>query len=292
MPLWGKQDNLASQPKYVSRTAFFNSTAVNAANDTINILSANTGFATGDAVLYSINGGTVIGGLTNATTYYVRNVGTGVIELYDTFANAINLSATAGRVNITGAGVGTQTLQRVGNIGNTFGDSNYNGKQVLFVDREESRTQEARSKGLHSPGWWVYRTWTNADGSVQHSGELLVAMDVTAATSGDADDDAILPDPGVITIDVEPQDETVTEGGAVTFTVEASITSDSTLAYQWQELSGEAWVDIDGEDADTIEFTTTTLADDGRRFRVVVSAVAAEPVTSEVATLTVEEDLG
>lgn len=101
MALWGKTDALASTPKYVARKAFFDSTAVNTTAETINIIGSNTGFATGDAVAYSINGGTVIGGLVDGTTYFVRVVGAALIELYNTYANATAASGTTGRLNIT-----------------------------------------------------------------------------------------------------------------------------------------------------------------------------------------------
>jgi len=69
---------------YVTRIAYFDSTGVDTDEDTINLIQSNTGFATGDAVHYSINGGTVIGGLTDATVYYVRVVGAGCYRYYMT----------------------------------------------------------------------------------------------------------------------------------------------------------------------------------------------------------------
>lgn len=287
MPLWGKTDALASQPKYVSRTAYFDSTKVSADNDTLDIITANTGFATGDAVLYSINGGTVIGGLVDATTYYVRNVGAGTISLYDTYANAIALSGTTGRLNLTGAGVGTHTLKRVGSTANPFGDRNYNGHQVLFVDRVESRTPEARARGLRSPGWWVYRTWTNGDGSVQHSAELLIAMDVVPGDSGDSNDDTILPDRTIVIL-TQPQDDESASGSEVVFAVTVDVDPVATPSYLWQVSTddGDTW----GTASGTNNLATYTIADntglDGNLYRVVVSADGATSVTSSAALLT------
>lgn len=287
MALWGKTDTLASQPKYVSRIAYFDSTAVNTTAETINILASNTGFSTGDAVLYGINGGTVIGGLTDNTTYYVRNVGAGLISLYDTYANAINLAATTGRLNISGAGVGTHTLKRVGSIANAFGDHNYNGQQVLFVDREESQQKENRDRGLVSPGWWLYRTWTNADTSVQHKAELLIAMDVPVATSGDASDDAVVVD-RTITITAQPQDDESASGSEVTFSVTATVSPTAALTYLWQVSTddGATW----GSASGTNNAASYVIADntglDGNQYRVVVSSSGATSVTSAAALLT------
>lgn len=286
MASWGKTDTLADQPLYVSRIAYFDSTAVNTTANTINILSSNTGFATGDAVQYSINGGTVIGGLTDATTYYVRNVGAGLIELYDTYANAINLAATTGRLDIMGAGVGRQTFKRVGNIANSFADHNYNGQQVLFVDREESQQKQNRDRGLVSPGWWLYRTWTNADSSVQHNAELLVAMDVPNAVSGDASDDAIVVD-FTITITEQPADQTVDALTDATFAVDFTEVS-GTVDIQWQSSTdGTTWNDItDATGFDLTIVTTDPLFVDGNEFRAVLTG-GGSTVTSNAALLTV-----
>jgi hypothetical protein len=55
------------------------------------------------------------------------------------------------------------------------------GATVMFIDRAAAQLPDNRAKGIKSPGWWIYNSWTNADGSVQHSAELLVAINELAA---------------------------------------------------------------------------------------------------------------
>ena len=284
MSLWGKTDNLAGTPKYVTRIAYFSATAVDAAANTINLIQSNTGFSTGDAVYYSINGGTVIGGLTDATTYFVRVVGAGLIELYSTYAQAIAAPAVTGRLDITGAGVGTHTLRRTG-AANPFGDHNYNGQAILFVDREESQVATTRAKGLVSPGWWLYRTYTDANGRTRNKSELLVAIDVVTATSGDNGDDAVLPDL-TLTIATQPANTTVAAGANATFTV-AVTTNAATVGYQWQtSTNGVTWTDITGQVTNTLTLNKVTAPMNGNKYRVIATA-ATIVATSTAATLTV-----
>lgn len=155
------------------------------------------------------------------------------------------------------------------------------------IDAGEVTTEEAKSAGINTAGWGKYTTYTDGNGNVRHKFESLVAM---GSITGDADDDLVLPDPGVITIDEQPEDLEVTEGDTAEFVVEASITSDSVLNYQWQEEVDEEWVDLEGEDSDTLDLGVVDLDDDDRVFRVVVSAAGAVSVTSDEVTLTVNEE--
>jgi hypothetical protein len=162
MALWGKHDTLADQPKYVARIAKFDSTAVNTTAKTIDLSGANTNFVTGTAVYYSINGGTVIGGLTDATTYFVHRDDAGRISLYDTQAHAISGGAT-GKVNITSAGVGFHTFKVDASVANPGYDHNYNGNGLIFVDGGEAQVTANRARGIKTPGWVTYSSYTDAD---------------------------------------------------------------------------------------------------------------------------------
>jgi len=65
------------------------------------------GFTTGDGVLYDIDGGTVVTGLTDATVYYVEVLSADTIHLHLTRAAALALGAP---IDLTVVGVGTQNL--------------------------------------------------------------------------------------------------------------------------------------------------------------------------------------
>lgn len=279
MALWGKTDALASAPKFVARKAYFDSTAVNTTAETINILSSNTGFATGDAVLYGINGGTVIGGLTDATTYYVRVVGAGLISLYDTYAHAIDTGATTGRANISGAGVGTHILQRT-TAANVAGDHVYNGHQIIFVDAQEAQATANKAKGITGAGWWAYRTYTDAQSTTRHKAECLIAMAVGSVAAGDAEDTVAVD--LAITIGTQPLSAAIVSPDDVTLVVEATINGNVPLTYQWYDASDDSA--IEGATAATLVLTAVTAP---QSYYVIVSGGGIE-LQSDTAEITEE----
>jgi hypothetical protein len=296
MALFGITDALASAPKFIARKALFDSSStsvVNATNDTINLLPSNTGFNTGDSVYYSINGGTVIGGLTDATTYFVRVTGAGLITLYDTYAHAVAGGAT-GLAGITGVGVGTQSLQLTG-AANASGPNN---SDLVFVDAAEARATETRAKGIKNAGWWLYKTWTNADGSVAKQAECIIALnDANTAldpdTTGDRED--TIAEDLVITIGTHPANITKTAPATATFTVVATSNSTEVLTYQWQiqQEGAGSWANISGATLASYTTGATATGDgagatDGDKYRVVITAgTSGVEATSNSATLTV-----
>jgi hypothetical protein len=285
MPLWGKTDALASIPKTIARRALFNSaTAVDATANTINLLASNTGFATGDAVVYNSNGGTAISGLTSGTTYFVRVVGAGLVELYGTYAQAVATGATTGRVDITDVGVGVQSLQHTGAANPAAGQPG-----IFFVDANEATVAANKAKGITGAGWWLYRTYTDAQSATRHKAECLVAIAVNAADSGDAEDTVTVD--RAITISAQPQSVSVADGEGATFSVTATATGTGALSYQWQLSTddGSTWANITPATAATLAFEEVALADDGNQYRVVVSTAGAANATSSAATLTVTE---
>lgn len=292
MALWGKTDALASKPKYIARTAAFNSaTAVSTTAETINILASGTGFATGDAVLYTVNeGGTAIGGLTDGTTYTARVVGAGLIEIYDTYDHAVDTANTTGRVNLSAAGVGVHTLQRTG-VSNIYGDHIYGGKGIFFVDAQEAQVTANKAKGITGAGWYVVRSYTDAQEATRYKTECLIAITVGSSAAGDAEDGLAVD--LAITIGTQPANASVTAPAAATFTVAATINSALPLSYQWQvqQEGAGAWADISGATSASYTTGATATGDaagatDGDKYRVVVSAEGIT-LTSSAATLTV-----
>ncbi len=85
-------------------------------------------------------------------------------------------------------------------------------------------------------------------------------------------------------ISVQPASATITAGGAASFSVTASGTN---LSYRWQGSSDASWLDVvPGSSSATLALSGLTVADSGRRFRVIVSN-AGGSVVSDAATLTV-----
>lgn len=154
---------------------------------------------------------------------------------------------------------------------------------TLGVDRVEAQAAANRAKGLKTPGWTMYRTYTDAQGNTRNKSEVLVAMADTLT----GDNDTLAPE---ITISGQPANATVFSGATATFSVTATRTGTGSLTYQWQkqESGAGAWSAING--ATSASYTTgalTVAADNTDKYRVVVSLAGAESVTSNAATLTV-----
>lgn len=156
---------------------------------------------------------------------------------------------------------------------------------TLGVDLGEAQNASNRAKGIATPGWVKYNTYTDQNGAVRNKVEVLCAL---KTITGDNDD--IPPNP-VITIATQPAASSVTTPDSGVFTVVAETDRDPVpLTFQWSvstdagvtftEVTGATTATLTVEDGDA-EYVT------GNEFRVVVSAAGADPVTSDAATLTI-----
>ena len=57
----------------------------------------------------------------------------------------------------------------------------------------EAQQQVNRDKGIKTPGWVQYHTYTDAQGNTRHKAETLVAFGAKSMT-GDAADDSVVQD--------------------------------------------------------------------------------------------------
>ena len=159
---------------------------------------------------------------------------------------------------------------------------------TLGVSVDEAQNAGNIAKGINTPGWVKYTTYTDAQGNTRNKAETLVAF-----SSLTGDNDTIDPDP-VITIGTQPTNQSVTAPATATFTAAATATRGVAVSYQWQiqqEGTG-SWANISGATGASYTTGATATGDgagatDGDKYRVIVSAVGATPVTSNVATLTV-----
>lgn len=277
MALWGKTDALASKPKYLTKLNTFDATSTDVVSTSAETIAIpGHGFVTADAVAYEASG-TAIGGLTDGTTYYVIRVDANSIKLASSASNANADTA----INLSAVGAGTaDTLQLT-------------APTVFFVDSNEATVAANKAKGITGAGWWLYRTYTDAQSVTRHKAECLISMAATAAVAGDAEDTVTVD--RAITIATQPADITVdlsdSTTDTATFSVVASATGTGDLTYQWQkqESGSGAWANVSG--ATAAEYTTgvlTVLADNTDKYRVVVSTAGAADVTSDAATLTVQ----
>ena len=60
--------------------------------------------------------------------------------------------------------------------------------QYIYIDDTEATIPANRARGLTAPGWWKYRTYTDASGSTRHKAEHLVAFKDAPTVSTDTDD--------------------------------------------------------------------------------------------------------
>lgn len=166
-----------------------------------------------------------------------------------------------------------------------------NGQEVSDLDSTvglnatEAAVTANIAKGLKTPGWTLYRTYTDSQGNTRNKAEVLVAMN-EFATDG-TDNDTITPE---ITITVQPTAQTAVEGETATFSVTATRTGTGSLTYQWQkqEAGTGAWANI--VDATSASYTTgaLTVADDNTdKYRAIVSLAGADSKTSTAVALTV-----
>ncbi len=264
MALWSNTDAGVSMPKSIFRGQVTK----------VNVTAGGTGYTDGAAATFSAPGGA---GITATGTVAVTG---GVIT----------------GVNITNPGSGysaAPTVTVAGGTGATFNvrirGAAMDVANVVFVSKEEALLETNKSQGITGAGWWDVRTYTGSNGETRYKTENLVAITINNATSGDATDDAKVPDAEiVIGISVHPADQT-TVTGAATFGVTAAFTTGSgTLTYQWQKKAAGAtrWANVGGATNATLVLAGQTSGATGDQYRVVVAGSGAKAVTSNAATLT------
>ena len=66
---------------------------------------------------------------------------------------------------------------------------------VFGVNETEAAVAANKAKGITTPGWTQYTTYTDSSGNTRHKAICLVALGgATVATMGDATDDATVAD--------------------------------------------------------------------------------------------------
>jgi hypothetical protein len=152
--------------------------------------------------------------------------------------------------------------------------------KVFGVDVVEAG-QPIASGVAHSG--WVRRI----EGTGGRAGRVITEVLVAGGSiTGDQDDDAVFPD-RTITITSQPEDSTADTGSAASFSVTATVSPTTTLAFLWQVSTddGDTFASAPG----TNNAATYTIADntglDGNLYRVIVSATGAISVTSNAARL-------
>ena len=190
--------------------------------------------------------------------------------------------------NKTKAGIGVATSSQ--------------SKEIIFIDDTEAQIASNKARGLGSPGWYQYFTYTDSHGNTRHKSELLVSIAGPEANAQETQaDDTIGADVlEVISITGQPANST-SSSGAGTFAVTSSVNQSGTQTFQWQRQKPgtNRWTNL-AAGTDTgityADFTTNTLAYsglasnalDGYKYRVKIttSKGATEVISDGAATLT------
>lgn len=161
---------------------------------------------------------------------------------------------------------------------------------IIFVDETEAGLAANKERGLTAPGWWAYRTYTDAAGNTRHKANHLVALTDAEANALEtlADDSAAADVAVLITINTQPVTQSVAVGATLSLSVAAIATPPgdaSVLSYQWQKKSGKRWVNI-GADQPTFDVATYAETNAGDYRVKLNSSNGAPEVISATATVT------
>jgi hypothetical protein len=113
-------------------------------------------------------------------------------------------------------------------------------EQYIYIDEVEATIPANRNRGLTAPGWWKYRTYTDAAGNTRHKAQHLVAFKSAPANPDDTDDryaaDAIV----TITIDEQPSNQSTQApaGVILTFTEGTGTTILSEADAEYESVTG------------------------------------------------------
>lgn len=168
--------------------------------------------------------------------------------------------------------------------------SMYTDANIVFVDEEEAAIPDNRARGLRSPGWWLYYTKTDGDGTERYLSELLVAADVLVSAAGDASDDEVAPE-GTIVITVA-NTKVMNDGATSTIAATVVSTPAASLSYQWQ-VYGSSWTNLanatfySGVTTATLSLTAPDYSLNGKRFRLKVTATGRRTTYSNIITLSI-----
>ena len=259
--------------------------------------SNNVAVTNGDATVTKNAADTVVVGdilELGGVAYIVKQVtSTTAIELHKAYAGGTN-AALSGAVRRTAPKAVAEFVVKGGDT---------RSRDLVFVDTTEMLLAENKSRGITGPGWWLYESYTTANGDTRHKAECIAFVHAAAGTAGDDSDDAVVADvASAVTISTQPANST-SSSGAGTFTLSTSTTgTPGTLTYQWQRQTANAttrWVNITAS-LDTgityADFTTATLAYsglasdalDGYKYRVKITSTGGteEVISDGAATVT------
>ena len=141
--------------------------------------------------------------------------------------------------------------------------------QITFVPPDTSRLT------VSNVGVEVLPTMRGDDGAY-----TCTASDSVSGNLPDTSDEGLLEVFLPVSILSQPEAVTTYEGRAASFAVQASGGINDSRSFQWQVDTGSGFADIGGETAAVLALSSVALADDGNRYRCVVTAPESDVATA------------
>lgn len=157
----------------------------------------------------------VVKSVTSATT----------LELHKVYAGSTGTVTAANAIRRTAP---KQVAQYV------VGGADTNTGTLVFLDSAEAVLNENKVRGLTGPGWWVYKTYTDASGSTRHKSECIAPLYVTSAVAGDFADNPAADIASAITLAApgQPTNQTTyAPAGAILTVTRAGTAASGTGSY-------------------------------------------------------------
>ncbi len=101
-------------------------------------------------------------------------------------ATSITINTAYDGANQTGATITGQDIPKYVTA------AEVEANNIIGVDDTEAALAANKARGINTPGWTKYVTYTDMHGTTRHKAEVLVVM--SAATTGDAPDDSVAAD--------------------------------------------------------------------------------------------------
>lgn len=208
MALWNNVDTQKGKPKFLDVGQLEVVNITNAGSGYTNATVAATIDAPPSGGVQAVATVTIAGGVVTAVT--ITNPGAGY-----TAVPAVTFSS--------GAGAAASLTAKIRGV-------LYTNSSIVFVDQTEAQNASNRAKGLKTPGWNQFTTYTDNSGATRYKVNPLVAMRRTAANAGDATaDDTIV---GDVAYAIGTQPASWSSVGGVPTTV--AVVAPTPSAYQWQ----------------------------------------------------------
>ena len=219
------------------------------------------------------------------------------------FLSPLSVAYGAGKFIAVGASTGLDMPSDSNTVGTGYGKPEYthaSGTRNILVSTDNGATWSTVSNALpvssvwssiiYAAGQWVAfqaagNSYATSPDGVTWTARALPASQSGLGLFGNAthDGDSVYVG-GAQRIKIAVSSSTV----SATFSVSAYL-SGGTLTYQWQVSTdaGTTWSSVSGATSATLSLSGLTTADNGKRYRCVVSATGVTSVTTNSATLTV-----